>query len=113
MKRMKVLVAVLLLATFLLTGCSQLPPVLVGISPVVPAAEEGPSALAPEAADNSPAPQPAKAAPNALTKDADGLFRAKFEGSSVAGSGEVVDGKYRFTATNTDGEAWHVKLESN
>ena len=41
------------------------------------------------------------------------LFRAKFEGSEVAGSGEVVDGVYRFTATQTDGEAWHVKLESN
>ena len=41
------------------------------------------------------------------------MFRAKFEGSQVAGSGEVVDGTYRFTATETDGEAWHVKLECN
>ena len=41
------------------------------------------------------------------------MFRAKFEGSAVAGSGEAVDGVYRFTATQTDGEAWHVKLECN
>ena len=41
------------------------------------------------------------------------LFRAKFEGSSVAGSGQAVNGAYRFTATETDGEAWHVKLEAN
>lgn len=41
------------------------------------------------------------------------MFAAKFEGSSVAGSGEAVDGVYRFTATETDGEAWHVKLECN
>ena len=41
------------------------------------------------------------------------LFRAKFEGSTVAGSGEAVDGVYRFNATKTDGESWHIKLEAN
>ena len=40
-------------------------------------------------------------------------FRAKFEGDAVVGSGEVVDGVYRFSAAQTDGEAWHVKLECN
>ncbi len=45
--------------------------------------------------------------------EAGNLFRAKFEGDRVAGSGEIVDGVYRFTASKTDGEAWHVKLESN
>ena len=41
------------------------------------------------------------------------LFRTQFEGDTVAGNAEVVDGKYRITATKTDGEAWHIKLESN
>lgn len=41
------------------------------------------------------------------------LFRAQFEGDTVAGNAEVADGKYRITATKTDGEAWHVKLEAN
>ena len=41
------------------------------------------------------------------------MFRAKFEGSDVEGSGEAVDGVYRFTASKTDGESWHVKLECN
>ncbi|MBR3005997.1 MAG: hypothetical protein IKH68_05015, partial [Erysipelotrichaceae bacterium] len=43
----------------------------------------------------------------------DSIFNAKFEGNNVAGKGEVVDGVYRFTATKTDREAWHVKLECN
>ena len=51
--------------------------------------------------------------PARQAKEADSLFRAKFEGDRVAGSGEVVNGEYRFAATKTDGEAWHVKLESN
>ena len=38
------------------------------------------------------------------------MFRAKFEGNAVAGSGEAVDGVYRFTATQTDGEAWVEQL---
>lgn len=41
------------------------------------------------------------------------LFRVQFEGDAVAGTAGVVDGKYRVTATKTDGEAWHIKLESN
>ena len=51
--------------------------------------------------------------PEAETKAADGLFRAQFEGREVEGSGEAVDGVYRIAAAKTDGEAWHVKLESN
>ena len=47
------------------------------------------------------------------TAEANGLFRAQFEGNSVEGTAEVVDGKYRVKATRTDGEAWHIKLESN
>lgn len=46
-------------------------------------------------------------------KEASPLFRAQFEGDKVAGSGEVVNGAYRVAAEKTDGEAWHVKLESN
>ncbi|MBR2592268.1 MAG: hypothetical protein IKD62_04810, partial [Oscillospiraceae bacterium] len=41
------------------------------------------------------------------------MFRAKFEGNDVEGSGEIVDGVYRFNATKTDGESWHIKLEAN
>ena len=41
------------------------------------------------------------------------MFRAKFEGTEVEGTGEVVDDVYRFTASKTDGESWHVKLECN
>ena len=40
-------------------------------------------------------------------------FQIKFEGDKVAGTGEDADGVYRVTATKTDGEAWHVKLECN
>ena len=42
------------------------------------------------------------------------LFQAKFEEDyEVAGSGAAVGGAYRFIATQTDGESWHVKLEAN
>ncbi|MBR3310755.1 MAG: hypothetical protein IKG15_02905 [Solobacterium sp.] len=41
------------------------------------------------------------------------IFRAKFEGTEVEGTGKAVDGVYRFNATKTDGESWHVKLECN
>ena len=41
------------------------------------------------------------------------LFQAKFEGDAVAGSGGAAGGVFRFIATQTDGEAWHVKLEAN
>ena len=43
----------------------------------------------------------------------DSLFRIQFEGDAVEGTAEFVDGKYRVQATKTDGEAWHIKLESN
>ena len=47
------------------------------------------------------------------TKSAAPLFGAKFEGDQVAGTAEFVDGVYRVTATRTDREAWHIKLECN
>lgn|GEM_PF-1748268 len=52
-------------------------------------------------------------APAAPVRVENSMFHAKFEGSDVEGSGEAVDGVYRFTANKTDGEAWHVKLECN
>ena len=110
----KALLAVLLIA-LLLSGCGQMTP-----------------AAAPETVESSlPAVQYEAAAPSggyylqplsgfvsskpsAIEREEAGrLFRAKFEGNEVNGSGEAVDGVYRFIATQTDGEAWHVKLESN
>jgi len=117
MKRIKVLVVALLLLSFLISGCGQLRPAA--------GAAEGGLAAAEEAAEAFPAPLKASVGGEPLTppaadvrrepvsKAADALFRVKFEGSSVAGSGESVDGVYRVAATKTDGEAWHVKLESN
>ena len=46
-------------------------------------------------------------------KSASPLFGAKFEGDRVVGTAELVDGVYRIAATRTDGEAWHITLESN
>ncbi|MGX8698373.1 MAG: hypothetical protein ACSW8F_00405, partial [bacterium] len=39
-------------------------------------------------------------------------FNAKFEGADVSAEAAVVDGAYRVTAAKTDGESWHIKLES-
>ncbi len=42
------------------------------------------------------------------------VFRARFEGDTVSGTAETTqDGTYRISATETDGEAWHIKLESS
>ena len=82
MKHGKMLLAVLLLATMLLTVC------------------------APSAALAAPANQSAGRPLAALdgelvpTRVQTTMFRAKFEGSAVAGTGEIVDGVYRFTATD-------------
>ena len=109
MKQKRTIVAVLLLAALLLAACGQQG------SPAATRDEGTISAASqPLAARGGGQPDIFAAAgtiePTHVETD---LFRAKFEGSEVAGTGEVVDGKYRFTATETDGEAWHVKLESN
>ena len=73
-------------------------------------------AVAEEAAAEEPFAQPLSTVngqPDPVSVEKTGLFAAKFEGSDVEGTAEAVDGVYRFSATKTDGEAWHVKLESN
>ena len=94
MKATRTLLAVLLLVSMLL-GVSALQPGT--------AAAEAPAAQARAALSGELSPTQVKTT----------MFNAKFEGSAVAGKGEQVDGVYRFTATETDGEAWHVKLECN
>ena len=95
MKHGKMILAVLLLAVMLLTVCA-------------PSA-----ALAAPVSQSAGRPLAAQSSGLVPTHVQTTMFRAKFEGSAVAGSGEIVDGVYRFTATETDGEAWHVKLECN
>ena len=125
MKQAKVLTAVLLLAAFLLSSCAMGAPNAKEV-PVEPAVEMIPQVRAEEPAAVEAAPladaaesgyflQPlaVNGGVDAVTADAKPLFKAKFEGDRVEGSGEAVDGVYRFTAAKTDGEAWHVKLESN
>ena len=118
MKQAKSLIVVLLLAALLLSGCGQT---------AAPAAPEAPTAAPQEAAPQEPAPAEAaapveeespavfhaKSLAAGPTYAGNPPFQAKFEGDAVVGSGEVVDGVYRFSAAQTDGEAWHVKLESN
>ena len=97
MKKAKMMIVILLLLSLLLSACGHTG------SAAVSETEEG-SGIQPLAARVD------QIQPTRLTTT---LFRAKFEGSAVKGSGETVDGVYRFTATETDGEAWHVKLECN
>ena len=136
MKRMKLMIAIVLLASLLLSSCGQPAAQPVGAEkaagtdtaePLVLAVQKEntqpvPSAVqedlpllaaAPEAQANAAAPMPLAAADGEVRQERvkSDLFHAKFEGDSVAGSGEAVDGVYRFIATETDGEAWHVKLE--
>ena len=131
MKRRRSLIAFLLMLVLLVSACSQ-------SAPASQAGEEAAEARAESesgdvstqeagADDYSDLVQPFQSLPsdtdvrpqtenrgevtptNVETK----MFRAKFEGNDVAGSGEAVDGVYRFNATKTDGESWHVKLECN
>ena len=95
MKHGKMILAVLLLAAMLLAVGAQ------------------PAALAAPAKQSAGRPLAAQSSELVPTRVQTTMFRAKFEGSAVAGSGEIVDGVYRFIATETDGEAWHVKLECN
>ena len=104
MKRTRGIIALFLLLAMLLTACGQ--------SAQTPTVVDEPENTTPVVVD--PVQQEDTAAePLVFTDQPANVFRAKFEGSNVAGKGEVVDGVYRFTATKTDGEAWHVKLESN
>ena len=104
MKRTRGIIALFLLLAMLLPACGQ--------SAQTPTVVDEPENTTPVVVD--PVQQEdAPAEPLVFTDQPANVFRAKFEGSNVAGKGEVVDGVYRFTATKTDGEAWHVKLESN
>ncbi len=123
MKHTKKLIAVVLLLSLLLCSCGMPAPQTEAIEieteperPVITMAEPAPAQpevqtvttvnYAPQRLSTSGS----KPEPTVVQTD---MFNAKFEGSSVAGKGEAVDGVYRFTATETDGEAWHVKLECN
>ena len=104
MKRKRGIIAMFLLLAMLLTACGQ--------SAQTPTVADEPEDTTPVVVE--PVQQEDTAAePLVFSDQPANVFRAKFEGSNVAGKGEAVDGVYRFTATKTDGEAWHVKLESN
>ena len=123
MKHTKILIAVVLLFSLLLSSCgmaaAQPETIEIETEPeraVITMAEPAPAqpkVQTVSAVDYGPrqlSTSGSKPEPTVVETD---MFAAKFEGSSVAGSGEAVDGVYRFTATETDGEAWHVKLECN
>jgi len=123
MKHTKILIAVVLLFSLLLSSCgmaaAQPETIEIETEPeraVITMAEPAPAqpnVQTVSAVDYGPrqlSSSGSKPEPTVVQTD---MFAAKFEGSSVAGSGEAVDGVYRFTATETDGEAWHVKLECN
>lgn len=123
MKHTKILIAVVLLFSLLLSSCgmaaAQPETIEIETEPeraVITMAEPAPAqpkVQTVSAVDYAPrqlSSSGSKPEPTVVETD---MFAAKFEGSSVAGSGEAVDGVYRFTATETDGEAWHVKLECN
>ena len=140
MKHKRIVIALVLLVSLLLSSCGQAFPRMTQTAllyaEAAPKAFSEPAAKAeeekapePETAAEAPAllsafreapadvqtvqpmaPAGGKVEPVRVTTD---MFRAKFEGSAVSGSGEAVGGVYRFAATQTDGEAWHVKLECN
>ncbi|MBQ6545554.1 MAG: hypothetical protein IJL72_07425 [Lachnospiraceae bacterium] len=105
MRRTRIVIAFLLLFALLLSSCGQ-------------AAPEGSDAEdmemeIPDFRDLPAVPDAPQEGAVTPVRVENTLFRAKFEGSDVSGSGEAVDGVYRFIADKTDGEAWHVKLECN
>ena len=115
MKRMTTMISVVLLFSLLLSSCASAVPRAATETAVDE--EEQSEALLSEA-DAPPEevsfpPLEVSAPQTEPVKVKNTLFRAKFEGSTVAGSGEAVDGVYRFNATKTDGESWHIKLEAN
>ncbi len=126
MKHTRFMVTFVLIAALLASGCGQ------SVTRAPEAASESAQASAPEAAAPDQAEEtvleeptferpfvdfPEEMSTEPVSSDpvrVDGsMFRAKFEGTDVEGSGEAVDGVYRFIATKTDGESWHVKLECN
>ena len=140
MKHKRIVIALVLLVSLLLSSCGQAFPRMTQTALLY--AEAAPKAFSEPAAkaeeEKAPALETAAEAPALLSAFREApadvqtvqpmalaggkvepirvttdMFRAKFEGSDVAGSGEAVDGVYRFAATKTDGEAWHVKLECN
>ena len=115
MKRMTTMIAVVLLFSLLLSSCGLAAPR--AATEAAAEDEEKSEALLSELdaplEEVSLPPLEVSAPQTEPTKVKNTLFRAKFEGSTVAGSGEAVDGVYRFNATKTDGESWHIKLEAN
>ena len=123
MKHAKLMIAVVLLFALLLSSCGQAAPQ--AAETVRRTVKEAPAPAAAgrvellSAFHEAPAggtfalPLSAPGQVTPTTVEHNTMFRAKFEGNAVAGSGEVVDGVYRFAADKTDGEAWHVKLECN
>ena len=119
MKHTKIMIAFVLLFALLFSGCGQIAPQTAGTA----AYTASPAGAAMPATLSAVRKAPASVRPVLPLAESGGkvtpttvktaMFRAKFEGSAVAGSGESVDGVYRFAATKTDGEAWHVKLECN
>ncbi|MBQ2634461.1 MAG: hypothetical protein IJF88_07800, partial [Oscillospiraceae bacterium] len=123
MKHAKLMIAVVLLFSLLLSSCGQAAPqaaetvrrtVKEAPAPAAAGRVELLSAFREAPAGGTfalPPSAPGQVTPTTVEHNT--MFRAKFEGNAVAGSGEVVDGVYRFAADKTDGEAWHVKLECN
>ena len=123
MKRRRSLIALLLMLALLVSACSQTAPTKqAGEETAEAGAEAEAEAVSTEEAggdDYSDLIQPFQSLPEDAdvrpqaenrdevtpTKVATTMFRAKFEGNDVQGSGEAVDGVYRFNATKTDGEA--------
>ena len=128
MKHTRFMVTVVLVLALLVSGCGQAVTRAPEASP-----DSAPEAAQPEAqaaAEETALEEPVFERPfvdfpetMSAETEADGpvtpvrvetdMFHAKFEGTEVEGSGEAVDGVYRFIANKTDGESWHVKLECN
>ena len=94
MKLAKQVIAIFLLFSMLLTGCSMSAPQEQGEDPESQGEPVITFNAQPLVENNS------TVTPTTVKTT---MFNAKFEGKSVAGKGEVVDGVYRFTATQTDG----------
>ena len=107
MKLRKTSIAILLLAALLLSACGA------GQEPATETAESRPLARSSLGEGIYYQTLAGAVGERALTGATDNLFSAKFEGDRVAGSAGPVNGNYRIQATQTDGEAWHVKLECN
>ena len=113
MKRTRVMIAVMLLAALLVSGCAL---AMAAEEEAVPEEEAQAQLADPYPFQDFPAKAPQQQAAGGQvtqTKVQTDLFKAKFEGDTVSGTGGAVGGKFHFIATETDGESWHVKLEAN